>query len=108
MAFITKPRNIFEFPTGITKTFRIKSYEPTLQTMQVTSPSSGEEITLQVLRVYIFEEDGAAVDKEMNVASKRFMWLLKPYLDRSDLAKLLFAVTKTGVAPKVEYSLSVS
>jgi hypothetical protein len=108
MTWITQPRNIFEIPSGATKTFRIKGYEPNPVPMTVTSSATGEEISVQVLRLYISEEDGKPVDKELNIVSKRLMWLLKPYLGRPDLPKLLFTVTKTGVAPKAEYSLAVS
>jgi hypothetical protein len=100
-------RNIAEWAVDQTRKLRISGHEPNLLPMTVTSPTTGQPVSIQVMRVYLKELDGVAGSWEWNMASKQGMTVLNEILKRPEYQSLVLEVTRQGAPPKTKWIMKV-
>jgi hypothetical protein len=90
---------------GVTKAVRISGYS--FGPMDLTDAQTQQPKTVQGLKLHVTEEDGARVEKDLNIVSKRLIAKLRPYLENNPAHKGLFKITAQGTGLETDYSLEV-
>jgi hypothetical protein len=73
---------------------------------ELTDPVTGASKVVACVSIHEVERDGAAVDKWLNVVSKRLISALRPYLETGSYLKLRFSITKIGERPSSTFSVA--
>lgn len=104
---VPKPRRILEWAVDQTRKVRLGGFEPRLVDHTFTSPTTGLEVTVPAMRLYVREADGEAGEWEWMMLSKQGMTALNELLARPDWRDLLLEVTRQGAPPKTQWIVRV-
>jgi len=104
---VPAPRRIVEWAVDQTRKVRLGGFEPKLVDFSITSPSTGQRITVPAMRLYVRELDGQTGEWEWNLVSKQGMVVMNEILARPDWRDLLLEVTRQGAPPKTQWIVRV-
>lgn len=70
------------------------------------NPRTNQPFVAQGITLHVSRENGADVDKPLNIVSKDLMQRLRPDLQSGDYLKKEYTITAVGVAPATTYTVS--
>jgi hypothetical protein len=99
------PREPVVIKDGVPKQIKITSYR--FGELTLTDAATGQSKTVPGLILSVNAEDGAPVNKDLNIVSKRLAAKLRPYLERQVSWEQTFTITAQGTGLETDYSLEV-
>jgi len=100
-----EPQEALEFIPNQPKLLRFS--EIRVEDMEIHIGVPPKPKIIKVLRLRVIEEDRKKVWKWWNVASKKAMMHLRPYIENKQIFVRLFKITKVGKPPKADYIIEV-
>jgi len=102
---IFEPMEAVEFVEGEPKILTFEDLR--VEKMKILVGTPPVEKIIDVLRLKVRTEDGKPVYKWWNIASKKAIMQLKPYIENREIFVREFKITKFGIAPKAVYTIEV-